>query len=142
MLKTTVIGNLGADAIIREWNGKQAISFSVAHNEKYKDSKGVQHDKTTWVNCTLWRNSDTKLVQYLRKGQLVYLEGLPDVKVYQNKAGQFVPDFSLNITNLQLMGGKSSNEQEQEEPAEEPATADASASPTPQPQEEKVPWEN
>lgn len=140
MIKSIVIGNLGADAIIREWNGKKAISFSVAHNEKYKDSQGVQHEKTTWVNCTLWRNSDTNLVKYLRKGQLVYLEGSPDVKVYQNKAGQFVPDFSLNITNLQLLGGKASNEQE--EPAEEPAAADASAPPTLQPQEEKVPWEN
>ncbi len=136
MLKSIVIGNLGADAIIREWNGKQAISFSVAHNEKYKDSQGVQHEKTIWVNCTLWRNSDTNLVQYLRKGQLVYLEGLPDVKVYQNKSGQFVPDFGLTITNLQLLGGKTSSDQE------EPDTAEASASPTLQPKEEKVPWED
>lgn len=136
MLKSIVIGNLGADAIIREWNGKQAISFSVAHNEKYKDSQGVQHEKTIWVNCTLWRNSDTNLVQYLRKGQLVYLEGLPDVKVYQNKSGQFVPDFGLTITNLQLLGGKTTNGQE------EPDTAEASAPPPPQPKAEKVPWED
>lgn len=110
MLKTTVIGNLGSDAVIRHHNGKTAISFSVAHNEKYKDKEGLQHEKTTWLNCTLWRDKETSLVQYLKQGQLVFLEGTPSISVYRNKNGESVPDFSLNVQNLQLLGGKVTDE--------------------------------
>lgn len=107
MLKATVIGNIGADAVIRYHSSKSAISFPVAHNEKFKDKDGVTHEKTTWLNCTLWKEKETTLIQYLKKGQLVFIEGTPNLSVYQNKNGEYVPDFSLNVLNLQLLGGKS-----------------------------------
>lgn len=53
MLKTTAIGNIGADAVIRHTNGKMAISFPVAHNEKYQDKQGNRHEKTIWIDCTI-----------------------------------------------------------------------------------------
>ena len=65
---STVIGHLGQDAVVRHWNDKQAISFSVAYNESYTDKDGTKHERTIWVNCTLWRDKDTKLANYLRKG--------------------------------------------------------------------------
>ena len=34
MLQGEVIGNLGADAEIKEFSGRQYVSFSVAHTEK------------------------------------------------------------------------------------------------------------
>jgi single-strand DNA-binding protein len=49
LIKLTVIGNLGRDAIVRDVQGKSVISFSVAHTEKFKDNMGVQKDKTTWI---------------------------------------------------------------------------------------------
>lgn len=104
MLKATLIGNLGADAVVRHHNGNQAIGFSVAHNEKYKDAQGVTHEKTLWINCTYWRSKDTNLLHYLKCGQLVYLEGTPSTSVYRNKNGEPTADFSLRITNLQLLG--------------------------------------
>jgi hypothetical protein len=41
MLKLTVIGYLGADAKVKEHDGKIAINFPIAHNEKYKDKLGI-----------------------------------------------------------------------------------------------------
>ena len=40
MIKLQVIGNLGADCIQKEVNGKTVINFNVAHSEKYKDAQG------------------------------------------------------------------------------------------------------
>lgn len=40
MLVLEAIGNLGADAIIKDLNGQKYIAFSVAHTESYKDSQG------------------------------------------------------------------------------------------------------
>lgn len=126
MLKTTVIGNLGADAVIRHHNGNQAIGFSVAHNEKYKDAQGTVHEKTIWVNCTLWRNKETALTNFLKKGQMVYLEGTPSVSVYRNSDGQPAADFALRVTSLQLLGSKSETV-ETPKPKNEPAAAKAAA---------------
>jgi single-strand DNA-binding protein len=121
MLKTEIIGHLGQDAIVRHWNGKKAISFSIAYNESYRDKDGTRHDKTTWVNCTLWREGDTKLASYLRKGQLVFAEGTPVVKTYVSKeSGEVKPDFQLNVRQLQLLGKNSNNEEESEGSTQEP----------------------
>lgn len=51
MLVLEAIGNLGADAIIKDLNGQKYIAFSVAHTESYKDSQGQRHERTTWVSC-------------------------------------------------------------------------------------------
>lgn len=40
MLVLEAIGNLGADAIIKDLNGQKYIAFSVAHTESYKDCRG------------------------------------------------------------------------------------------------------
>ena len=39
MIKLQVIGNLGADCIQKEINGKTVINFNVAHSEKFKDAQ-------------------------------------------------------------------------------------------------------
>jgi single-strand DNA-binding protein len=106
LLKIQVIGNIGNDCLVKEFNGKKAVNFSVAYNEKYVDKDAVVHEKTTWVNATLWRKDDTALIKYLKKGQLVYLEGTPDVKVYLDKNGEPHVDFSMNVDSIKLLGGK------------------------------------
>jgi len=40
MIKLQIVGNLGADCIQKEVNGKTVINFNVAHHEKFKDSQG------------------------------------------------------------------------------------------------------
>jgi single-strand DNA-binding protein len=138
MLKTQLIGHLGQDAIVRHWNGKRAISFTVAYNESYTDSNGTKHETTTWVNCTLWREGDTKLPNYLRKGQLIYVEGTPNVKTYVSKTtGEVLPDFQLNVKQLQLLGGAATAGKGQSTPEPKSETTEKA----PAGAEETVPWE-
>ena len=40
MLAVTVIGNIGNDAEIKEFNGQKFIAFNVASTERYKDRQG------------------------------------------------------------------------------------------------------
>ncbi|NRB50584.1 MAG: single-stranded DNA-binding protein [Saprospiraceae bacterium] len=107
MLNTVAIGNIGADAVIRHTNGKMAISFPVAHNEKYTDKQGNRHEKTIWIDCTIWRESETKLVAYLKKGQMVYVEGSPSTDAYvQKDTGELMSAFRLTVRKIELIGGK------------------------------------
>ena len=47
MLQIEVIGNIGADAEIKEFGGKKYVSFNVAHSERRKDANGTTVE-TTW----------------------------------------------------------------------------------------------
>lgn len=103
-----LVGNLGKDAEIRETNGRHAISFSVAHNETYKNKDGQKVSRTTWVNCTLWRNGKTSLVNYLKKGVLVGVEGTPSVRAFDSKHGPQA-SLDLRVTHVELLGGHTEN---------------------------------
>ena len=110
MIKLQVIGNLGADCIAKEVNGKNVINFNVAHSEKFKDATGNLKERTTWVNCAYWTDR-TAVAQYLKKGKTVYVEGSPEAEAYTNKDGQPSATLRLRVFNLQLLGGTNENQE-------------------------------
>ena len=104
MLKTQIIGSIGADAVLNNVNGVQVANFSVCHSEKYKDANGVVVNKSVWVNVSWWLKS-TAILPYLKKGVSVYIDGTPSVDTYKNKDGQTVAQLRLRATMVQLLGG-------------------------------------
>ncbi|MEO7314880.1 MAG: single-stranded DNA-binding protein [Ginsengibacter sp.] len=110
MIKLQVIGNLGKDCTVNEVNGKSVINFNVAHSERFKDAQGTQVEKTTWVNCSYWTDR-TAVAPYLKKGQLVFAEGTPEVETYTNKDGQQATNLRLRVFSIQLLGGKTDDNQ-------------------------------
>jgi single-strand DNA-binding protein len=104
MIKLQVIGHLGKDCTTNVVNGKNVINFSVAHSERYKDASGVQKEKTTWVECAYWTDR-TAIAPYLKKGQLVYVEGNPEARAYQKADGTAASSLSMRISSVQLLGG-------------------------------------
>jgi len=104
MIKLQIIGNLGADCIQKEINGKTVINFNVAHSEKFKDAQGNPKERTTWVNCAYWTDR-TAVAQYLTKGRTVYAEGSPEAEAYTNKEGQPAATLRMRVQTVQLLGG-------------------------------------
>ncbi len=104
MIKLQIVGNLGADCMLKEVNGKNVINFNVAHTEKFKDSQGNLKERTTWVNCAYWTDR-TAVAQYLKKGKLVYVEGTPEAEAFTNKENQPAATIKLRVRDLQLLGG-------------------------------------
>ena len=82
MLAVTVIGNIGNDAEIKEFNGQKFIAFNVASTERYKDGQGNQHSRTTWVSCL--KPGESSVVSYLKKGTQVYVRGSLSVKTFNS----------------------------------------------------------
>lgn len=109
MIKLQVIGNLGADCIQKEINGKTVINFNVAHSEKFKDAQGNLKERTTWVNCAYWTDK-TAIAQYLTKGKTVYAEGSPEADPYTNKEGQPAATLRMRVQNIQLLGGNTAGD--------------------------------
>lgn len=105
MLKTTAIGHLGKDAIVKQVENKTVISFSVAHTEKWKSANGVVSEKTTWLSCSYWTDK-TGIAPYLTKGTQIYIEGTPDSGHWTNRQGETTSFIKIRVTNIQLLGGK------------------------------------
>lgn len=107
MLKIQLIGNLGADAELREQNGNKFVTFRVAHTESYTKSDGTRVENTTWVSCVL--NGDGgALTQYLVKGTKVYVDGDASFEVYSSpKTRRMECGVRLSVRNVELVGGKS-----------------------------------
>lgn len=107
MLKLQVIGHLGKDCITNAVNGKNVINFSIAHSEKFKDSAGIQKEKTIWIECAYWTDR-IAIAPYLKKGQMVYADGIPDQRVYTKNDGSQGISLTLRVLNIQLLGSSKS----------------------------------
>ena len=104
MKQITIIGNLGANAVMRTASdGRQLMSFNVAVNN--------QNGETTWFNCI--GTMREKLFPYLVKGQCVCVMGDLAARIYQNSI-----DLSVSIDRTELCG-KAPGEAAPVEPAQE-----------------------
>lgn len=87
--KVELQGFLGRDAEVRTFeSGRSMVSFSMATNESYKNSKGEWIDNATWHNVTLWLNKEGEKYEFLKKGALVSVSGKLNTRKYTDKNGQ------------------------------------------------------
>jgi single-strand DNA-binding protein len=124
MLKLQIIGHIGNDAIMHQHGTDNVLNFSVAHTDKYKDGNGQLIQKTTWVSCSWWVDGRTTVGQYLKKGTLVWIEGIPEAKMWENKEGKKACGLGIRIYKLELLGGKRDDNNQSQAPtqrAPEPA---------------------
>lgn len=106
MIRISVIGRLGQDAVVNNVNGKTVINFSMAYSEKFKKQDGQEVDKTTWISCAYWTEK-INVANYLKKGTLIYMEGKPEAKNYVNTStNETVAQLHARVASLQLLSGK------------------------------------
>lgn len=86
--KVILVGNLGADPEIRTLeNGSKVARVSVATNENYQDKNGDWQKITEWHNVTAWRRLAESAEKYMKKGQMVYVEGKLSTRKWQDQNG-------------------------------------------------------
>ena len=110
MIKMTVIGNIGADAVQRETNGRKYTTFNVAVSSKFKNQDGTETERTTWISCA--RDGQSPIDQWLKKGRQVYIEGTPSVSMYTDNQGHPNCNLKLAVHRIELLGGKDENQQQ------------------------------
>lgn len=105
MLQTTVIGYLGADAEVKNQNGKEFTTMRVAHTSKWTDGNGTVHEETIWVDCIM--NGSSAVNEYLKKGQLVYIVGNTSLRVYSSAKDRCMKaGLTVNVKTIELLGSK------------------------------------
>ena len=106
MLQLNLIGNLGADAEVKDLNGRRAVCFNVAHTDRWTDENDQKHESTTWVSC-IWNGEGGNLLPYLKRGTTVFLSGPISTRVYSSpKERRMVAGLNLRVDHIELVGGK------------------------------------
>lgn len=107
MLSVHVIGRLGAAAEIKSANGREFLTFRVAHNERYMRADGTTVDNTVWVDCVM-ASGFHNLVKYLTVGTSVYVMGALSLRIYSSKAERCMKaGAQVSVQRLELLSTQS-----------------------------------
>ncbi len=90
MNKVNLIGNVGREVSVMEFeNGKKA-TFSMATNETYTNRNNEEVTNTAWHNVVAWGKTAQQCQQMLSKGKFIQVEGKITYREYLNKENQTV----------------------------------------------------
>ena len=107
MVSIEIIGNLGADARVVDANGARFVSFNLADNRKVNGT-----EQTQWYGCNINRDC-TNLMPYLKKGQCVFVRGLPKFRVFDSSVHHCkMVAVDVFVNEIQLVGGSQENKSE------------------------------
>lgn len=106
--KAILVGRLGRDPETRYTSGGQAVAnFTLATDETYKDRSGERQKRTEWHRVTLWGKLAEIAQQYLKKGQLVYIEGRIQTRQWEDKRdGQKRTSTEIVANVMRMLGSR------------------------------------
>ena len=106
--KVILVGNLGKDPEIRYMtNGEAVANVSIATSESWKDkASGEKKEITEWHRLVFYRKLAEIVGQYLKKGSTVYIEGRIRTRKWQDKEGQERNTTEIEVTEMQMLGGR------------------------------------
>lgn len=107
MFQANVIGNLGADAEVKQSNGKKFVAISIADTRKFKTADGKDQSVTTWIDGIL-NDAESPVIPYLKQGVKVAITGDVSLRVYSSKKDRMMKaGATIHIRSLELVGGSS-----------------------------------
>lgn len=111
MLIATLIGNLGANAEVKSADGREFVSFRVAHNDSYKGADGTRVESSMWVDCTMsCSNGRPAVLPYLTKGTAVCVVGQVSTRVYSSEKDRCMKaGLKIHVQRVELIGAAGDN---------------------------------
>lgn len=108
--KVILVGRLGKDPEVRHLeNGATVANFSLATSETYKDRQtGERREQTEWHNVVLWRGLAEVVEKYVKKGDMIYIEGKLRTRSWEKDG---VTRYTTEVVgdNMTMLGGGSGN---------------------------------
>lgn len=99
MVSIEIIGNIGADAKIVNYNGTQFVSLNVCDNRKVND-----HEVSQWYGCNINKVNEN-LLKYLKRGQQVFVRGIPRYRIFDSALHRCKSvAVDILVSDIQLIG--------------------------------------
>ena len=84
--KVQLIGHLGADPESRfTTSGSAVANLTIATNESWRSAEGETKEKTEWHRVVIFGKMAETAAEYMKKGQLVYIEGRLQTRSWEDK---------------------------------------------------------
>ncbi len=90
MNSVKLVGNVGREVNVREFEGGKMATFSLATSETYLNRNQEEVTSTAWHNVVAWGKLAQQCEQLLSKGKFVSVEGKINYRQYQNREDQTV----------------------------------------------------
>jgi single-strand DNA-binding protein len=110
----TLVGNLGADPIMRYTDGGMAVTnLNVATSETWTDrSTGERKERTVWFKVACWDKTAENAANYLRKGNKVLIIGrMQNPEVWTDKNGMTQANLKVTADTLKFLTPRSAGEE-------------------------------
>lgn len=105
MFKVEFIGNLGADAEIKESNGSKFVTMRIALTDKWTTETGEKRESTTWADVTM-SNTESKVIPFLKSGVKIFVRGNGSLRLYSSpKEKRMKAGIQCAATEIELCGG-------------------------------------
>ncbi len=106
--KVLLIGHLGADPESRfTTSGNAVATLNIATNESWRTSEGDIKDRTEWHRCVVFGKMAETAAEYMKKGQLVYIEGRLQTRSWEDKDGVKRYTTEVICDSFTMLGKKS-----------------------------------
>ena len=103
--KVILIGRLGKDPEVRYTaDGTPVATFTMATTETRKNKDGTKNEKTEWHRIVAWRKLGEISGEYLKKGQLVYIEGSIQSREYEGRDGVKRRTYEIVASAMKMLG--------------------------------------
>lgn len=97
-----ITGRVTAAASVRKATEKEVMSFSIAVNDRYKPTGGIEYKEvTTFINCSYWRSM--KAAQWIQKGAIVLVSGRLGMHVYINSEGNPIGSIDFHVNSISII---------------------------------------
>ena len=115
--KCIFIGHVAADPEIRTAGSDTVANLRIGCSENWTDKNGEKQTTTEWISLVAWRKLAEIIEKYVKKGQLVYVEGKMKTRSWE-KDGVKHYTTDVVIDTLKMLGGKK-DDAHQQAPAEQ-----------------------
>lgn len=110
--KVTLVGNAGRNPELRHTpDGTPVTDFSLATNRRWTNADGSKGEETVWWRITAWRGLAEIVASYIKKGNLVFVEGriVPDKetgrpRIWRTRDGEPRASFEVTAAKVRNLG--------------------------------------
>lgn len=118
--KVILLGRVGKDPEVKQFDGGNKASFSVATTERgYTTKNGtVIPERVEWHNIICWKGLASIAERFVKKGDLIYIEGKITNRSWESDGYKhYITEIVAD--NIELLGNK--GERTEKDPFEEPS---------------------
>jgi single-strand DNA-binding protein len=108
--RVVLVGRITRDPEIQQTNGGVSyVRFSIAVDRPFKNQNG---DKLTdFINCIAWRSQADFLKNFVKKGNMIGVDGRIQVTSYQDGQGANRQSFDIFVENVANLEPKKNDNQ-------------------------------